>query len=111
MKKSDALLVGLGTNGLLTAGNVDYVEKIMQQSAGKPVYWINIQAPDRPWVPINNKQLSQEAKKYSNLTIINWAETSKNNKNWFYSDLIHPNENGALHYTALITQNLVKTKN
>ncbi len=108
---SDVILIGLGTNGLLTSGSgVDYVAQIMQEAAGKPVYWINVQAPDKPWVLPNNDQLAQEAKKYSNLKIIDWYSASAKQTDWFYSDLIHPNSQGAIAYTTLVTKNLVKTK-
>jgi lysophospholipase L1-like esterase len=104
--QSDAVLIGLGTNGTLTVGGVDYVAQIMKEVGYKPVYWINVHVPSRPWETPNNTQLSQEAKKYSNLKIIDWYGASKNNSSWFYSDGIHPYGEGAVQYTTLIMNSL-----
>ena len=108
IKKSDVLLIGLGTNGLLDFGGTNYVDKIMSMSQGKPVYWINVQAPNKPWVSVNNTLLKASAKKYSNLTIIDWNDASKNNPSWFYSDRIHPQNEGAIAYTTLVAKAMEK---
>lgn len=108
IKKSDVLLIGLGTNGLLDFGGTNYVDKIMSMSQGKPVYWINVQAPNKPWVSVNNTLLKASAKKYSNLTIIDWNDASKNNPSWFYSDRIHPQNEGAIAYTTLVAKAMAK---
>ena len=108
IKKSDVLLIGLGTNGLLDFGGTNYVDKIMSMSQGKPVYWINVQAPNKPWVSVNNTLLKASAKKYSNLTIIDWNDASKNNPSWFYSDIIHPQNEGAIAYTTLVAKAMAK---
>ncbi|WP_374284796.1 acyltransferase family protein [Lactococcus sp.] len=108
LKNYDAILVGLGTNGTLTYGGTNYIDKMMSLAGGKPVYWINVQAPNKPWVSPNNQQLAEAAKKYSNLTIIDWNKASNNQKSWFYSDLIHPQNEGAIHYTSLVAKAMAK---
>ncbi|MGL5342920.1 MAG: acyltransferase family protein, partial [Lactococcus garvieae] len=45
VEKADAVLIGLGTNGTLTVGDTNYVEKIMEEIGDKPVFWINNQMP------------------------------------------------------------------
>ena len=107
VQKADAILIGLGTNGTLTIGNTNYVEKIMQEVGDKPVYWINNLMP-RPWEKSNNNQLKEMAKKYPNLTIIDWHGLSENQGSWFYSDGIHPKDQGAMNYTRLILESMAK---
>lgn len=107
VQKADAILIGLGTNGTLTIGNTNYVEKIMQEVGDKPVYWINNLMP-RPWEKSNNNQLKEMAKKYPNLTIIDWHGLSENQSSWFYSDGIHPKDQGAMNYTRLILESMAK---
>ncbi|MFK4782447.1 acyltransferase family protein [Lactococcus petauri] len=107
VEKADAVLIGLGTNGTLTVGNTNYVEKIMEEVGDKPVFWINNQMP-RPWESNNNEQLEAMAKKYPNLTIIDWHGLSANQSSWFYSDAIHPKDQGAINYTRLVLENMTK---
>nr|WP_252899309.1 hypothetical protein [Lactococcus fujiensis] len=106
VKNADAILVALGTNGLLTYGGTDYINKILSLSQGKPIYWVNIQAPNKPWMSVNNKQLTQAAKSNKDLTIIDWNKASTNNPSWFYSDLIHPQGEGAIEYTTLVAKSM-----
>lgn len=107
VKKADAVLIGLGTNGTLTVGDTNYVAKIMEEIGDKPVFWINNQMP-RPWETNNNEQLEAMAKKYPNLTIIDWHGLSENQSSWFYSDAIHPKDQGAINYTRLVLENMTK---
>ena len=110
LKDAQALLVGLGTNGTLTIAGENYIEKIMKLADGKPVFWINNVAPNKPWIPVNNGQLAAAGKRYKNLTIIDWADFSKGHTNWFYSDKIHPQGAGAEAYTRLVTEKLTESK-
>lgn len=98
----DALLIGLGTNGVIKEADV---ADVIKYAAGKPVYWINVHA-DRVWESPDNKLLSQMAKKYSNLKIIDWNKTSEGKTAWFYSDGIHPKGEGAIKYAALIANSI-----
>ena len=82
----------------------------MKAAQGKPVFWINDLAPNKPWIAPNNVQLVQEAKKYKNLKIINWNAAARGKKNWFWSDNIHPKGVGADHYAALIANSLTDLK-
>lgn len=107
LQEADAILIGLGTNGTLTIGNTNYIEKIMEEVDGKPVYWINNQMP-RPWETGNNEQLDKAAEKYSNLTIIDWHGLSANQSSWFYSDGIHPKDQGAINYTRMILESMAE---
>ena len=62
----------------------------------------------RPWESNNNEQLEAMAKKYPNLTIIDWHGLSANQSSWFYSDAIHPKDQGAINYTRLVLENMTK---
>lgn len=103
--QSDAILIGLGTNGLIEDSDIS---EVMKAANGKPVYWINVHVPTRPWQNQDNELLKNAAKKYKNLTIIDWYNDSQNHTDWFYSDNIHPYGEGATQYTKLIMTNLTK---
>lgn len=100
----DALLIGLGTNGVIKAADV---EAVMKFAGNKPVYWINIHA-SRVWQNPDNKLLNKMAKKYKNLNIIDWHKAAAGKSSWFYSDNIHPKGDGAIQYAGLIANDLIK---
>ena len=108
VSQADAILVGLGTNGLLTFNGINYIDEIMTDAKGKPVYWINNRAPGKPWIPSNNALLAAAAKRYKNLTIIDWYGTSEGHASWFYSDMIHPQDEGVVHYTKLVADQMAR---
>ena len=103
---ADNILIGLGTNGPFSRGDLD---KIMQEAGPKRnVFWINVHVPTRDWQnPVNNL-LKEGAKRYHNLIIIDWYAYSKNHPNWFYNDHTHPTIIGSKYYSALITKTIVK---
>ncbi|MCL2681523.1 MAG: acetyltransferase [Streptococcaceae bacterium] len=103
-KNADVILIGLGTNGVIEDKDI---ATIMKASQGKPVYWINNHVSSRPWQDSNNATLQNAAKKYSNLKIIDWNDLAKNHPEWFYSDDIHPQGEGAIKYVQLIVTSMI----
>lgn len=103
---ADNVLIGLGTNGPFSMGDLD---KVMHEVGPKrKVFWINVHVPSRDWQKPVNDLLRQGAKRYHNLIIIDWYSYSKNHPNWFYDDHTHPNIEGSKYYSAYITKTIVK---
>lgn len=103
---ADNVLIGLGTNGPFSMGDLD---KVMHEVGPKrKVFWINVHVPTRDWQKPVNDLLRQGAKRYHNLIIIDWYSYSKNHPNWFYDDHTHPNIEGSKYYSAYITKTIVK---
>ncbi|GBG96490.1 acyltransferase family protein [Lactococcus termiticola] len=101
--KPDAILIGLGTNGPLEQADID---GIMKLAGDKPVYWINLHVPTRPWESGNNSLIQANLKTYKNLHLVDWHGTSNGQTGWFYSDDIHPQGPGAVAYTKLVVNDL-----
>ena len=103
---ADNVLIGLGTNGPFSMGDLD---RLMHQVGPKrKVFWINVHVPSRDWQKPVNDLLTQGAKRYHNLIIIDWYSYSKNHPNWFYGDHTHPNIKGSEYYSAFVTKTIVK---
>ena len=103
---ADNVLIGLGTNGPFSMGDVDHL--MHQVGPKRHVFWINTHVPTRQWQGQVNDLLKQAAKKYRNLTVIDWYGYSKNHSNWFYGDHTHPNPRGSKYYSSFITKTIVK---
>ncbi|RVU73847.1 acyltransferase family protein [Lactobacillus xujianguonis] len=103
---ADNVLIGLGTNGPFS---MDDLDRLMKQVGPKRhVFWINTHVPTRQWQGQVNDLLTQAAKRYHNLTVINWYEYSKRHSNWFYQDQTHPNVTGSKYYSAFIVKKIVE---
>lgn len=103
---ANTVLLGLGTNGQFSMGELDRMMQIIGPK--RQVFWINTHIPTRQWQnPVNN-MLNQAAKKYKNLTIINWYAYSAKHRSWFYGDQTHPNITGSLYYSAFVTKQIVE---
>ncbi|TSO26243.1 acyltransferase family protein [Lactobacillus sp. LL6] len=100
------VLIGLGTNGPFSMEDVDHL--MHQVGQKRHVFWINTHVPTRQWQGQVNGLLKQAAKKYRNLTVIDWYGYSKNHPNWFYDDHTHPNLKGSKYYSSFITKTIVK---
>lgn len=101
----NAILIGLGTNGVIEQQDI---ANIMKEAGKIPVYWINLHVPSRPWEAGDNSQIAEAAKDYKNLHVIDWHKLSSGQNAWFYSDNIHPQGAGAVAYTKLIMNELTK---
>lgn len=103
---ADNLLIGLGTNGPFTPGDLDH---LMHEAGPKRhVFWINTHVPTRQWQGQVNGLLARSSQKYKNLTVIDWYGYSKKHPKWFYADQTHPTPTGSKYYSAFIVKNLVK---
>lgn len=103
---SDNVLIGLGTNGPFSMDDVNHLMR--QVGPKRHVFWINTHVPTRQWQGQVNGLLNQAAKKYKNLTVINWYDYSKNHPSWFYQDHTHPNPTGSKYYSSFVVKTIVK---
>lgn len=95
------VLVGLGTNGSFTEAQFD---EFMKEIGDRNVFWVNVRVPTRRWQNEVNDMLTAMAKKYKNLTVIDWYDYSNAHEDWFYDDRVHPNVDGRLKYTNFIAK-------
>ena len=100
------VLLALGTNGPFSKQEM---QQIMQTIGPKrQVYWVNVVVPTQRWEGPVNHDLQQAQKKYSNLTVIDWYAYSHKHANWFYSDQVHPNENGVSYFGNFVAKKILK---
>lgn len=103
---ADNVLIGLGTNGPFSMGDID---RLMHQVGPKRhVFWINTYVPTRQWQGQVNDLLTKASKKYKNLTIINWYSYVKKHPKWLYDDHTHPTPTGSKYYSSFIVKTIVK---
>lgn len=99
---ADVVLVGLGTNGSFTTS--DLAKMMTKLGPKRKVFWINTYVPTRSWQNEVNQELKTAAKKYPNLTVIDWYSYAKKHPSWFANDHVHPNPKGSPHYTAFVAK-------
>ncbi|BDR57172.1 acyltransferase family protein [Xylocopilactobacillus apis] len=104
---ADTIVIGLGTNGILTPNIIDETMKIA--TTQRDVFWITDHVPTRSWQDSNNAVLVQESHKYNNMHIIEWHKFVNSHNEWLYADLTHPNQEGSVQYGTFIAKNILKT--
>lgn len=97
----DTVLIGLGTNGAFTEAQFD---SLMSTLGDRKIYWVNVRVPTKRWQNDVNAMLANMAKKYDNMTLIDWYTYSNNHSDWFYDDQVHPNPEGMKHYIRLVSE-------
>jgi hypothetical protein len=100
----DVLVVELGTNGAVTAADID---AMMQAAAGvHRVVFVNVDVP-RPWEAPDNAALAAGVARYPGLAVLaDWYTLSTPHPEWFTSDQVHLNPAGAQALATLITQSV-----
>lgn len=111
----DTVILSLGTNMGNNVGilNAEQIDTIMELLKNKTVYWTTINLPSSTywWTDAVNALLQESAKKYDNLTIVDWYSLSSDHSaDWFESDGFHPNDIGSIAYTKLWIDTLCKTE-
>lgn len=100
------VLIALGTNGPFPMSDLDQL--MTEIGPKRQVFWVNTHVPNKPWQNQVNKTLQSAAKRYHNLTIINWYNYSRTHSNWFYEDQTHPTPVGSKYYSAFIVKTIVE---
>jgi lysophospholipase L1-like esterase len=100
----DVLVVELGTNGAVTAADID---AMMQAAAGvHRVVFVNVDVP-RAWEAPDNAALAAGVARYPGLAVLaDWYTLSSPHPEWFTTDQVHLNPAGAQALATLITQSV-----
>jgi hypothetical protein len=80
------VVVGLGTNGPITADDFDSMMRIL--SGASRVVFVNVHV-DRPWQDPNNAVIASGAARYPNVVVADWATLAAQNPQWFGGDGTH----------------------
>jgi hypothetical protein len=80
------VIVGLGTNGPITAADLDSMMAIL--GGASRVVFVNVHV-DRPWQDPNNAVLAAGAVRYPNVVVADWATLAAHNPQWFGGDGTH----------------------
>ncbi|MGZ4688981.1 MAG: acyltransferase family protein [Acidimicrobiia bacterium] len=98
---SDTVVVHMGTNGVITQGQIDAMMDILKDR--KRVVFLNLKVPRR-WEQPDNDVLAANIPKYPNAVLIDWHSIGGAHPEYFYEDGIHLRPDGARAYVALIAQ-------
>ena len=97
------VVIGLGSNGWLTAGQLDEAMGVL---AGVDlVAFVNLKEP-RDWEDHDNQVLAATARRYSNVLVIDWHDVSVSRPGLFWDDGIHLRAQGASVYARLVAASL-----
>ena len=105
-KLAQTVLISEGTNGPYDENTMEKIMQILGKQ--RKVYWINVFVPTRRWQDQVNQELKDDAKKYGNLTVIDWYSYCKDHPEWFYDDHVHPNPDGLNYFGPFIAHEILK---
>lgn len=100
------VIVELGTNGRITADLVAQIEQIC--GAKRRIFWVGVNAVGREWESDDNALMRKMARKYSNLTFVNWYAESQSHEDWFNDDAVHPNAKGQKYFFTFVAKSVLK---
>jgi peptidoglycan/LPS O-acetylase OafA/YrhL len=96
-------VINLGNNNRLTS---DEVSAIFAELKDQPLVVVVNTAVPRGWRDENNQLIQQEAWKYANFKVIDWASKSENHPEYFAPDGVHLIPAGIAAYVDAITNYL-----
>ncbi len=100
------VLINLGTNAPLTQPQIDAVLKAVGPK--HKVFWVNTMVPTKTWQNQVNDLILSNAKKSKQVYLVDWYGASHNPASWFGPDHVHPNPQGSIAYTRLVTDTIIK---
>lgn len=98
---SKYIVINLGINGPPTQHDINSVLKTVGKD--RQIFWINTRVP-RHWQNTTNRMISKNAKKHSNVHLVNWYKASKGHKSWYASDRVHLDLTGEKYYTRTLAK-------
>jgi lysophospholipase L1-like esterase len=101
------VVVGLGTNGTVTAGQIRQLVAIMGRH--RRLVLINTFVP-RPWQDGDNQVLAAAARQDANVVLANWYATIKQHTNLLWDDQVHPRPTGAPLYARMVAAAVQATR-
>jgi len=97
------LVVGLGTNGTVSAAQFDAMERAA--AGAQRLVVVSVRVP-RPWQDEVNATLRDGVARHPGTVLADWYGASAAHPEWFASDGYHLQPGGARAYAALISQAL-----
>ena len=85
----------------------DTMKQLIEACGNRKVYLVNVRIPESEQEQIN-EQISRFAKKYDNVTLIDWYGYSEGHPDWIYPDGEHLTPEGQPYYIDLITNAIAK---
>ncbi len=101
----DTVVIALGTNGPATSAQFD---ELMAYLGDRKVYFMNVRVPTQRWQNDVNDLLTEKAKQYNNMKVIDWYDLSNDHDDWFRPDRVHPTVPGRIAYTRLLAKAILK---
>jgi hypothetical protein len=93
------VVVGLGTNGPITTGQVRALRAVA--GPGRVLVLVNTFVP-RPWQAEVNAVLAAAARQYRNVTLANWVMTIRKRTGLLWGDGVHPRPAGGVVYARMV---------
>ena len=100
----DTVVMNFGANGDCPD---EEKEKILQDLAGKQVYWLTNTWPKTQFV---NDRIRALAERYDNLTILDWQTASAGHDEYFYTDGLHLTEPGRKAFASFIYDSIFQDR-
>lgn len=93
------LVVGLGTNGTITSGNIRQLAALA--GPHRKIVLVNTFVP-MPWEQPDNQILAAAARRYPNVVLADWLHTIGHRTSLLWNDGVHPRPAGAALYAKMI---------
>ncbi|KRL57088.1 acyltransferase family protein [Furfurilactobacillus rossiae] len=103
---ASTVLINLGTNSPLTQTQIDNVLKAVGPK--RKVFWVNTMVPTKTWQNQVNDLIAINAKRSKQVYLVDWYGASHDQPSWFGPDHVHPNPQGSIAYTRLVTNTVVQ---
>ncbi|CAM3371727.1 MULTISPECIES: acyltransferase family protein [Paenibacillus] len=97
------VIIGLGTNGAFAQKDLDSLLKSLEPA--QSILLVNTRVP-REWEQNVNEMLAAAADRYPNVKLIDWYSASKGHPEYFRSDGVHLEPEGAAAYTSMLLEAL-----
>lgn len=97
------VIVHLGTNGPVSASQVRSLLSVLRDRAR--VVLLTLKVP-RSWESGNNAVIKSVARRFANVTVVDWHWWGSRNGGWFWDDGYHLRPEGAAAYSRLVAKAL-----
>lgn len=96
----DAVILHMGTNGLITVAQFDQIMDLLKDVPLVAV--VNVKVA-RPWEEVNNRMLAENVGRFPNTRLVDWKATGSANPHLFYSDGVHLKPSGIGTYVDMMS--------
>jgi len=93
------VIVGLGTNGTVTSGQIRNL--LAEIGPSRKLVLVNTYEA-RPWEHADNSVIGAAARKYPNVLLANWHATIAHRTSLLWGDGVHPRPSGARLYAKVV---------